>query len=180
MRITVSTMRSLCIWRCIVAFLFVMLFTGCAKSPESVTTLPVNLFALDPPAIAVTGIRPIERTQGVAFRWVQGPEATMHLNCKVPQEALLRFTLSNPIAGQTLTVRVNGKPVATFTDLPAQPRLTGVTEYQASFSCLVGENTVTLAFSRYNRQDAASTFAPEDKDPLAGILTRLEISPARP
>ena len=180
MRITASTVRSNTACLCIVALCFVMLLTGCANRPEPATTLPVDLFAYDPPAVAVTGIRAIERSQAVAFRWVLGPQASLRLNLKEPQEALLRFTLSNPIDGQTLTVLVNGKPSAAFAELPAQPRLTGHTEYRATLPCAAGANTVTLAFSRYNRLDEASTFAPEDKDPLAGMLTSLEISPSRP
>ena len=134
---------------------------------------------MDPPAVPATGFRPVERAAGVDFRWVLGPKASLLLNLETPQALVLSLTASNPMEGQTVTVLVNGRPVGKFENLPRVERFTGFRRYEVSLGTLSGTVEVALEFTRYNRRSAEDTFAPEDKDSLAMIISGLEIIPAR-
>lgn len=154
------------------------MLTCCSKRRDVATALPVDLMALDPPSVPVTGFRPVERAAGIDFRWVTGPQATLTLTLDAPRRLKLAFTASNPIAGQTITVLLQGRPVASFEAIPGADRLTGFTRYEADLDLQAGVNTVALAFERYNRRTPEETFAPEDKEGLAIMISGLEITPA--
>lgn len=135
---------------------------------------------MDPPAVPASGFRPVERAGGIDFRWVTGPKTTLSLVLDAPRRLRLSFTASNPLDGQTITVLLNGREAARFENIPGAHRLTGFTRYEADLDAPAGVSEVALAFSRFNRRTPQETFAPEDKDPLAVMVSSLEITPARP
>ncbi len=135
--------------------------------------------ALDPPAVPTKGVEPVERAAGVDFRWLCGPGATIRLNLDRPERLRLVLALSNPLEGQTVTVLVDGLPVAAFENLPGDQRLTGFKPREVLFDLQPGTHAVGLAFSRYNRRSTEDTFAPEDKRGLAAMASVLTVSPAR-
>lgn len=153
---------------------------SCKAGEAPFTVFPVDVMALDPPAVAVTGVRPVERAAGVDHRWLIGPKASLAVNLKDPARLVLSFTASNPLEGQTVTVSAGGKEAARFENIPASHRLTGFTAYKAVLDLPTGPSLIEITFLRYNRRSPEDTFAPEDKEGLALIVSELTLTPAKP
>jgi len=136
--------------------------------------------ALDPPAVQASGVRPVERAAGTAFRWLTGPKASIRLTLDAPIRLRLTFRVSNPLEGQTVAVSLGGRTVALYENLPAVPRLTGFVPLAAEFDAPAGPSQLEISFSRYNRRAPEDTFAPEDKEGLAVMVNAFEITPASP
>lgn len=152
----------------------------CFAGDKPVTAFPVDIMAFDPPAEAVTGVRHVERAAGVSYRWLTGPRATIAVNMKDPARLVLSLTASNPLDGQVITVLAGGREAAKFENIPAAPRLTGFGTYEAVLDMPAGPGLIEITFARYNRRSPEDTFAPEDKEGLALIISDLTITPSRP
>ncbi|MEA4855940.1 MAG: hypothetical protein AAGU21_04890 [Solidesulfovibrio sp.] len=147
---------------------------SCSKAAEEgPTALPVDLMALDPPALPATGLRAVERAGGVDFRWLTGPQATMDVRLPGPARLRLAFRASNPLAGQEITVSVNGNAVGHVSAIAAARRLADWQDFAFDFDAPAGASRIALTFSRYNQRTPQETFAPGDQDRLAVQVSRL-------
>ena len=144
------------------------------------TAFPVDLMALDPPAVPASGVRPVERAAGTAFRWLTGPGASVRLTLDAPRRLRLALSVSNPLEGQTVTVSLGGRTVARYENLPATPRLTGFVPLAAEFDAPAGPSELEISFSRYNRRTPEDTFAPEDKEGLAVMVNAFKVTQSSP
>jgi len=171
-----STTRSKVILPLLAALAVVSVISCNSPAKEKATAFPVDLMALDPPSVPVTGVRPVERVVGIDFRWLTGPKASVSLDLDAPKKLRLALSVSNPLQGQSVGVFLNGKEVARYENLPAVPRLTGFTPLEAVFDAPAGPSTLEIVFSRYNRRVPEDAFAPEDKDALAVTVRSFTIS----
>ncbi len=152
----------------------VVLSLSCSKpAAPGETALPADLMALDPPAVPATGLRAVERAGGIDFRWLTGPAASMDVRLPGPARLRLAFRVSNPLAGQEITVSVNGHELAQVAALAASRRLADWQDFAFDFDAPAGLSRVTLTFSRYNHHTPQETFAPGDQDRLAVQVSRL-------
>lgn len=117
----------------------------------------------------------VESAPGGEFLWAFGPAVELAFATHRPMDLELAFALDNPVDGQDLEVRLNGRVVAAFRNLPRGPLGTSQAPHRLAFRTLAGANAVTFAFGRFNHH--GGSFAPGDPRPLAGRFTLLRLLP---
>ena len=134
--------------------------------------VPAGLF--DSPGIqnlAEQNLGKIEHNETDIWRWGLGPQSQQTFALPATGNYWLEFDFSNILAGQTVTVAVNGQTVAIFPDLPANA--------QESRRILIagqqGRNSVTVSYSDWNH--GKTTFAETDPRPLSLLIHKLRVIP---
>lgn len=117
----------------------------------------------------------VESGPGGDFLWAFGPATELAFSTHRPMDLELAFALDNPVAGQDLEVRLGGRVVAAFRNIPPGPLGTPQTPHRVAFRSLAGANTVTLVYGRFNHH--GGSFAQGDPRPLAGRFTLLRLLP---
>lgn len=145
----------------------------------ALTVLPPlpEAFQSDVP-VAVQAISQVEDAPEGRYRWGLGPETTLRFKTAKPGTVRLRLGLNNPIAGQTMTILINGAPAKRLDALPAQPWLKESTELTLDLDAVAGDNTVTFRYDLWNAANPAAPqayFAPGDGRTLAMAFTRLRL-----
>ncbi|MFP5258474.1 MAG: glycosyltransferase family 39 protein [Acidobacteriota bacterium] len=126
--------------------------------------------------VAGQAISPVEDAPEGRYRWGLGPETTLRFMTAKPGTVRLLLGLNNPIAGQTMTILINGAPAQRLDNLPAQPWLKETRELTLDLDARAGENTITLGYDLWNAPNPSAPqahFAPGDGRSLAMAFTRL-------
>jgi alginate O-acetyltransferase complex protein AlgJ len=121
-----------------------------------------------PSSIVLSGLSEIEDGD---LRWAVGPESSIDFWLERPISCRLDIRFFNPIDEQTVEVVFNGEIVETLTEIPQG------TVMERSYNLIpeAGQNNLTLNFSDWNKHK--TTFAPEDRRPMAIMFSRLQLQP---
>ncbi|KHK03299.1 glycosyltransferase family 39 protein [Desulfovibrio sp. TomC] len=129
-----------------------------------------------------TTLGALEHDGTTAYRWASGPATRFQFTLSAPEPITIEAACNNPIPGQGVAYVLNGAPIASAKDLPAQPWLAGFTEQTITALGQAGENVLELRFDKWNQQPDSpqATFAPKDGRPLAAACTVLRINRQQP
>lgn len=134
-------------------------------------------FRLDIP-VAVRDLSQVETAPEGSYRWGSGPETALRFKVAQAGRVRLELGMNNPIAGQGVTILLNGKEVRRLENIPPQPWLQNSEAVSIDMDAQAGENTVLLRYDLWNGKFPAPhhvSFAPGDGRKLAMAFTRLRL-----
>lgn len=124
-------------------------------------TTNITFDILTPPAVSEEWFKlggfwspECDSRSGKQFVWAEGPRGMVIFISARDQRVSLTFSLSNPIAGQTISVLANGDAVKTYENMPAVPFLEVSAKETIEFDARKGLNEITFTSSMWNKSGA--------------------------
>ncbi len=127
----------------------------------------VELIEQSTSEVSISGLAEPDDNQ---FRWSLGPETQLSFTSDTAESLSFDMTFFNPIDGQDISIRFNGKVVQNL------PQVYPNTEMSLKFflTSSPGLNQLSISYSHINGEHV--TFAPNDQRPLALLYKSLNLS----
>jgi hypothetical protein len=121
----------------------------------------------------ISGYESLQRAgqESLRWRWALAPASSLEFESRDGTRFELGALLMSPIAGQAISIDLDGKQLASWTDLPVNVTVAR----RVDFIPGAGQHTIKLAFAVSNTSEHA--FAPTDPRPLAVRLDSLVLRP---